>query len=78
MSGCMWVCERGDKVSIHTNQYEKLDFLTAKLLKIQVFSDVTLCVWGYTVRITSQNASFLKRQCGHLWDRFLFSNPLKF
>jgi hypothetical protein len=53
-------------VSIGTNTYEKLDFVTAVLLKIQVFCDVTLCCCGYTDRITSQSAAFLKRKCGHL------------
>jgi len=53
-------------VSIVTNQYEKLDFVTEVMLKVQVFCDMTLCCCGYTDRITSQNTSVLRRHCGHL------------
>jgi len=60
MSGYIWFYNRGDNISIHTNQNGRLDFLTAMLL----FCDVTLCCWGYTGTKTSQNNSFLKRQCG--------------
>jgi len=47
MSGYIWTCKRSDNISIHTNQYGRLDFLTAVLLKIQVFRDVTLLLWLY-------------------------------
>jgi len=34
MSGYIWFYNRGDNINIHTNQYGRLDFLTAVLLKI--------------------------------------------
>jgi hypothetical protein len=56
---------------------EGFDFLTVELMKIQVLWGVTLCFWRYTNTITSQNTSFLKRQCGYLGLRFWLSSLLK-
>ena len=47
------------------------------LLKILVLWDVTPCCWGYTDRVTSQNTSFLKRNCGHLLGGFWLPSPSK-
>jgi hypothetical protein len=44
-------------VSVNRQQYKKVDYLTAVLLKIQVLWDVTLCCYGYTDRITSHNVT---------------------
>ena len=42
MSRWMWACEWGYKVNIDRQQYKKLEYLTAVLLMIQVFWDVTV------------------------------------
>jgi len=47
MSGCTCACKRSDNISIHTKQYGRFDFLTAVLLKIQFFCNVTLLLWLY-------------------------------